>query len=179
MRLLPLTAATTVQCSEVPHTATQQHSNTATQQHSNTATQQHSNTATQQCTLSTTHCRQRRSESNMHTDPQTRSAAATHSTTLHTQRARYHGSNTQRRRGIAHPPTTPSSGVQRSHSRRHTQHFHHGVTVAVGSYTTAMRHRAGHKSHWYLARTALPLQRSGNARVYAAQRDAHTRAINR
>jgi hypothetical protein len=27
--------------------------------------------------------------------------------------------------------------------------------------------------------TTLPLQRSGNARVHAAQRDAHTRAINR
>ncbi len=30
-----------------------------------------------------------------------------------------------------------------------------------------------------LRSTALPLQRSGNARVHAAQRDAHTRAINR
>jgi hypothetical protein len=47
-RLLLLTAAATVQCSAVPSTPTQQHSNTTTQQHSNTATQQHSNTATQQ-----------------------------------------------------------------------------------------------------------------------------------
>jgi hypothetical protein len=80
--------------------------------HSDTATQRHS-------TLSTAHCCQRRSERNIHTDPQTRSAAATHTTTLHTQRARQRGSNTQRRRSIAHPPTTPSS-VQRSHSAHTT-----------------------------------------------------------
>jgi hypothetical protein len=148
----------------VPHT--QQHSDTATQQHSNARslphtaahgnqrapftqtpkhtaaqchTQRHSNTATQQCTLTATHCRPRRSESNIHTDIQTQSATATHTTTLHTQRARHHCSNTQRRRGITHPPTTASSSLQRSHSRRHTQHFHRGVAVAVGSYTTAVR----------------------------------------
>jgi hypothetical protein len=76
----------------------------------------------------------------MHTDTQTHSAAATHTTTLHTQCARHHGSNTQRRRAIANPPTTASSSAQRSHSRGHTQHLQHGVTVAAGSYTTAVRH---------------------------------------
>jgi hypothetical protein len=76
----------------------------------------------------------------MHTDTQTHSAAATHTATLHTQRARHKGSNTRRQRGSAHPPTTASSSVQRSHSRGHTQHLQHGVTVAAGSYTTAVRH---------------------------------------
>jgi hypothetical protein len=96
------------------------HSNTGTQQHSNTATQQHSNTTTQQRTVTTTHYRPRRSKSNMYRDIQTHSAATTHTTTLHSQEARQHGSNTQRRRGIAHSPTTPSSSVECSHSAHRT-----------------------------------------------------------
>jgi hypothetical protein len=121
-RLLPLTAAATVQCSAAPHIATQRHSDTATQH------------------AHSTHCRSRKSKSNIHTDTQTHSATAAHTATLHTQHARHQGSNTQRRRGIAHPPTTASSSVQSSHSREHTQHLQHGVTVAAGSYTTAVRH---------------------------------------
>ncbi len=123
-RLLPLTAAATLQCSAVPHTATQYYSDTVTQQR----------------TLTTARCRSQKSNSNMHTDTQTHSTTATHTATLHSQRARHHGSNTQRRRGIAHQPTTASSSVQRSHSRGHTQHFHHGATVAAGSNITAVRH---------------------------------------
>jgi hypothetical protein len=164
------------------------------QQPSNAAqchTQQHSNTAT----LTTTRCCQRRSESNTSETPKQRSAAATHTTTLHTQRARRHGKNTQRQRGSAHQPTTASSSVQRSNSRRHTLHFHHGVAVAVGSYTTAMQ-QTPHRTRVALVRrtdcqrppqpptthaqrsTAPPVQCGGNTRVCAAQRDAHTRAIN-
>ena len=116
-------------CSDRTCNAAQCH----TQLQSDPATQRHS-------TLTTTHCRSRKSKSNMHTDTQTHSAAATHTATLHTQRARHKGSNTRRQRGSAHPPTTASSSVQRSHSRGHTQHLQHGVTVAAGSYTTAVRH---------------------------------------
>jgi hypothetical protein len=92
-RLLPLTAAATVQCSAVTHTATQRHSDTATQH------------------AHSTHCRSRKSKSNIHTDTQTHSAAATHTAALHTQRARHQGSNTRRQRGSAHPSTTASSSV--------------------------------------------------------------------
>ncbi len=114
----------------------------------------HGYTATQQRTLTTTHCRQRRSESNIHTDTQTHSTTATHTATLHSQRARHHGSNSQRRRGVAHPPTTASSNVQRSHSRRHTQHFHHGVTVS--SATLRLRHARSQDTCRTSARYGLP-----------------------
>jgi hypothetical protein len=102
----------------VPHTGTQEHSNAQSLP---------------------AHCPSQKSKSNIHTDIQTHSAAATHTTTLHTQHARRHGSNTRRPHGMAHPPTTASSSVQRGHSAR-TQRLQHGVAVAVGSYTTAVRH---------------------------------------
>jgi hypothetical protein len=115
----------------------------------------------------------------MHTDTQTHSAAATHTTTLHTQRARHHGSNTQRRRGIAHPPTTASSSVQRSHSRAHTQHLQHGVTVAAGSYTTAVRHCDcdvhDHRTRVALVRS-MDCQRSTRATPHAQYNAAVTHA---
>jgi hypothetical protein len=107
----------------VPHA----HSNTATHQHSSTATHAHyQHTAA--------HGNQRAT----HTDIQTHSAAATHTThtTLQTQHARQHSSNTL---CCVHPPTTASNSVQRSHS--HTQCFRYGATVAVCSHTTAARHR--------------------------------------
>jgi hypothetical protein len=87
--------------------------------HGNTATHQHSNTRSLPA----------------HYRSQTEQYTA-----LQIQHARQHGSNTQRRRGIAHPPTTASSSVQRSHSRGHTHHFHHCIAVAVGSHTTVVRH---------------------------------------
>ncbi len=87
---------------------------------------------------------------------------------------------------------TASSSVQRSNSRGHTQHFHHRVAVAVGSYTTAVRlcdcDMHDHRARVALVRstdcqrppppptthaqryTALPLQRGGNARAHATQR---------
>jgi hypothetical protein len=93
-------------------TAADSHSDRAMQRsatHSDTATQRHSDTATQHD--HSTHCRSRKSKSNIHTDTRRHSAAAAHTATLHTQRARHQGSNTRREHGSAHPPTTASSSV--------------------------------------------------------------------
>jgi hypothetical protein len=81
--------------------------------HSNTATQQHSSTAAH------AHYQQTAAHGDQRvTYTQTKHAA--HTTTPHTQHARQHSCNTQRRRGIAHLPTTASSSVQRSHSAHRT-----------------------------------------------------------
>ncbi len=97
-RLLLLTAAATVQCRAVPHTATPQHRNTATQRHSDTP-------------RSLPHTAARGNQRATYTQTPKHTAAATHTATLHTQRARHQGSNTRRQRGSAHPPTTASSSV--------------------------------------------------------------------
>ncbi len=150
-------------------------------------TQQHSNTAT--------HYRSQNLKSNNHTDTQTHSAAATHTTTLHTQCACHHSScKTQRRRGIAHPPTTASSSVQHSHyeytalppccSRSRCRLLHHS------SATLRLRHARSQDacriSEWHglpaiaaaTDNTALPLQYYGTA-ANAEQRDTQTRETHR
>jgi hypothetical protein len=73
-RLLPLTAAATVQCSAVPHTATQQNSKTAKQQNSKTAKQQNS----KQRALST-----EIKEQHTHRHPITQRRSYTHRYTVH------------------------------------------------------------------------------------------------
>ncbi len=74
------------------------------------ATQQHSNTAIHdQRTQPETHTQHKQTSNHR--------AEAAQTTTLHTQHARQHSSNTQsRRRGSAHPPATAISSIERSHS---------------------------------------------------------------
>jgi hypothetical protein len=133
-------------------------------------------------------------KSSTHTVIQAHTAAATHTTTRNDPHARQHGRNTQRRRG------TPAHDRKQQPER--TQHLQHSAAVAVGSYTTAVEqydcNMHDHRTRVALVRstdcqrlpppppptthaqhrTTHPLRCGGNARVYAAQRDAQTQTIN-
>jgi hypothetical protein len=125
-RLLPLTAAATVQRSAVQHTETQRHSNTATQRHSDTA------------------------RSLPHTDARGNQIAAYARTPKHTapqlHTPLYYTPNTLVSAVVTHNGgsalhTRPRlQAAASSAASRHTEHLHHGVGVAVGSNTTAVEH---------------------------------------
>jgi hypothetical protein len=154
-RLLSLTATATDQCSAVPHTATQQHSNTATHRHSNTATHAHYHTlpartqqqcdtvtatctitghASHQCTTWTASDRRRRNRQHTRNTapPSPCNAAVTHVL-----------SSTARRTYTSSLPQTQSHAALRHHTAataRHDAATHtqkHKAAVAILCYCTA------------------------------------------
>ncbi len=103
------------------------------------------------------------------------STAATYTTTLHTQHARQHSSSTQRRHGIAQPPTTTSSSVERSHSAHNTcstvlqslsalnlQRWH-TATGSEGPYCASVQYglRDRHRHQQHARSTTLPPRSDG------------------
>jgi hypothetical protein len=137
--------------------------------HGNTATQRHSDTA-----RSLPHTAARGNQRATYTQT-SHSTAATCTTTLHTLRARQHSSNTQRRHGIAHPPTTASSSVEHSHSAHNTcstvlqslsalilQRWH-AATGSEGPYRASVRYglRDCRRHRQHARNTTLPPRSDG------------------
>jgi hypothetical protein len=160
--------------------------------HSATHTQQHSGTETQN-TVAHGNQRATYTQTSKHAPPQRRTPLHYTPNMVISTVVTHNGS------AALHTRPPPQAAASRA-ATPHTQHFHHGVAVAVASYTTAVRHcdcdTHDHRTRVALVRstdcqrpqqppttharcnTALPLQRGGNAHVHAAQRDAQTRAIN-
>jgi hypothetical protein len=136
------------------------HSNTA-KQHSNTA-KQHSKATQQSNTATHAHYQHTAAHGNQRAryTQLFHSAAATYTTPLHSQRARHHGSNTQRRRGIAHPLTTASSNIECSvlaHSTFTTvPQSLSALTLQRWNTATATRTITGPVSHRWATCTAQP-----------------------
>ncbi len=120
-------------------TRTHRHTHKQTQQHSSTAThrQQHSNTPVQQCTLTTstlpfTEIKEQHTQTSKTTARQLRTPLHRTPSMLVTKGVPHNGGAALHTR--LRPQSAASSAVA-----PHTHHFHHGITVAVGSYTTAVR----------------------------------------
>ncbi len=116
--------------------------------HSNAATQQHSNTRSLPHTAANGDQGETYTETPKHAAPQLHTPLHCTLNVLVSTVVTHNGG------AASHAPTTPSSSVQRSHSRKHTQHFHHGVTVAVGSYTTAMQRKTDKNTAQDTSRTS-------------------------
>jgi hypothetical protein len=128
---------------------------------SDTHTHTHSNKATQQRMRITAHCRSGNSRSNLHGDIPKHSAAATHTTTLHSQHARQQSNSTQRQHTMAHP--RPRAMQQRP-AQPLALSTHNTSTTVLQSMSALTRQQCdtapatctieGHVSHWCVARTA-------------------------
>ena len=174
----PLTAAATVQCSAVPHTATQRHSDTATQH------------------AHFTHCRSRKSKSKhaqtrKHTAPQLHTPLHCTLNVLITKEVIHDGSaavhTRPRPRAAASSAATP--GGTHNTSTTVTQSLS-ALTLQQTYTTTAARTITAPAKHWcaqctgsrnkqqqHARRTTLTLRSRGNARTDAAHRGAQARAI--
>jgi hypothetical protein len=157
---------------------TQQHSYTATQQHyqhrkskSNTQTPKHTVPqlhTPQHCTLNVlvTTVVTHNGGAGLYTRPRPREAASSAAT----PRGTHNTSSTVLQSLPAHTLQQCDTATATCTIAGHASHY-------CAAWTASDRRRRRHRQH--TRNTAPPLQRGGNARVHAAQRDAQTRTINR